>query len=118
MLPTMAASGEYILENKLIDPRKIKRGDLVTYLSPLDPTRIVCKRVVGLPGDIICVDPTGELAPSTEHVVIPRHHVWLSGDNALMSRDSRVYGPVSMALIKGRMVARVSRWSMLLAAAS
>lgn len=109
MLPTMEASGEYILENKLINPKDIKRGDLVTYLSPLDPTRIVCKRVVGLPGDIICVDPTSELAPSTEHVIIPRNHVWLSGDNALMSRDSRVYGPVSMALIKGRMVARVSR---------
>ena len=106
----MAASGEYILENKLINPKNIKRGDLVTYLSPLDPSRIVCKRVVGLPGDIICVDPTGEVAPSTEHVVIPKNHVWLSGDNAHMSRDSRLYGPVSMALIKGKMVARVSRW--------
>lgn len=115
MLPTMADSGEYILENKMIRPKDIKRGDLVTYLSPLDPSRIVCKRVIGLPGDIICVDPTGELAPSTEHVVIPRNHVWLSGDNAVMSRDSRVYGPVSMALIKGRMVARVSRQSRFLA---
>ncbi|KAH9837093.1 peptidase S24/S26A/S26B/S26C [Rhodofomes roseus] len=107
MLPTMSVSGEWVLENKMIKPQNVQRGDLVTYLSPLDPSRIVCKRVVGLPGDIICVDPTGELAPSTEHVIIPRNHVWLSGDNAAMSRDSRVYGPVSMALIKGKLVARV-----------
>ncbi|TFY61941.1 hypothetical protein EVJ58_g4203 [Rhodofomes roseus] len=103
----MSVSGEWVLENKMIKPQNVQRGDLVTYLSPLDPSRIVCKRVVGLPGDIICVDPTGELAPSTEHVIIPRNHVWLSGDNAAMSRDSRVYGPVSMALIKGKLVARV-----------
>ncbi|KZT75187.1 LexA/Signal peptidase [Daedalea quercina L-15889] len=107
MLPTMSARGEWILENKMVKPESLRRGDLVTYLSPLDPTRMVCKRIVGLPGDVICVDPTGELAPSTEHVVIPRNHVWLSGDNAPLSRDSRVYGPVSMALIKGRIVARV-----------
>lgn len=118
MLPTMAEHGEYILENKLINLKDIRRGDLVTCLSPLDPSRIVCKRVVGLPGDVICVDPTGELAPSTEHVVVPRNHVWLGGDNATLSRDSRVYGPVSMALIKSRMVARVSTRSESLAGLS
>ncbi|KAI0931946.1 hypothetical protein AcW1_000787 [Taiwanofungus camphoratus] len=107
MLPTMSVSGEWIFEKKWIYPERLRRGDLVTFLSPLDPTRIVCKRIVGLPGDVICVDPTGEHAPSTEHVVIPRNHVWLSGDNASFSRDSRMYGPVSMALIRGKLVAKI-----------
>lgn len=107
MLPTMSATGEVVLENRLITPSKLKRGDLVTYISPLDPTRMVCKRLIGLPGDVICVDPTGMVAPSTEHVVIPKGHLWLAGDNAEMSRDSREYGPVSMGLVKGKLVARV-----------
>jgi inner membrane protease subunit 1 len=61
-----------------------------------------------LPGDVICVDPTGQLAPSTEHVVVPKGHIWVSGDNAADSRDSRLYGPVPMALIHGRLFARVN----------
>lgn len=107
MVPTMSASGEVVVENRWITPARISRGDLVTFTSPLDPARVVCKRVVGLPGDVICVDPTGEYAPSTEHVVIPRNHIWVAGDNAALSRDSRLYGPVPMALVKGKLFARV-----------
>jgi mitochondrial inner membrane protease subunit 1 len=111
MLPTMSVSGEIVLENILwfrLFPSSLKRGDLVTVRSPLDPARIICKRVLGLAGDTICVDPTGLKAPSTEHVVVPKGHVWLIGDNATLARDSRDYGPVSIALIRGRLVARVS----------
>lgn len=107
MLPTMDAAGEAVYENRLISPSSLKRGDLVTYISPLDPTRVVCKRLLGLPGDVICVDPTGVSAPSTEHVVIPKGHVWFIGDNAEMSRDSRQYGPVPMGLIRGKLVAKI-----------
>lgn len=107
----MDAEGEAVLESRMISPQKLARGDLVTYISPLDPSMIVCKRVLGLPGDIVCVDPTGKITPSTEHVVIPEGHLWMSGDNAEMSRDSRYYGPVSMALVRGKLVAKVmSRW--------
>ncbi|EPQ60884.1 LexA/Signal peptidase, partial [Gloeophyllum trabeum ATCC 11539] len=119
MLPTLAVQGELLVENSLgyrLNPKSIARGDLVTYTSPIDPGRIVCKRVVGLPGDIVCVDPTGEKAPSTEHVVVPKGHYWLSGDNAAASRDSRDYGPVSSALIRGKLVARVRLYITLLGA--
>ncbi len=107
MFPTMSMTGEAALELKWIDPKRLRRGDLVTYISPIDPTRRVCKRVTGLPGDIICVDPTGEYAPSTEHVVVPRNHIWVTGDNLAWSRDSRMYGPVPLGLVKGRLYARV-----------
>jgi len=111
MIPTFANSGEVVLEELLslrLFPNSLTRGDLITVESPLTPGRMICKRLIGLPGDIICVDPTGRLAPSTEHVVIPKGHIWISGDNADASRDSRTYGPVPMALVKGRIVARVS----------
>jgi inner membrane protease subunit 1 len=112
MEPTLGDHGEYIVEDRLsykLRPESIARGDLVTLRSPLDPFRTVCKRVIGLAGDVICVDPTGAMAPSTEHVMVPKGHVWLSGDNAAMSRDSREYGPVSTALIQGKLYARVSK---------
>ncbi|KAK0198656.1 signal peptidase I family protein [Armillaria mellea] len=103
MLPTLAIDGDWILEDRLsLRFTELSRGDLVTAKSPLDPLRIVCKRIIGLPGDVICVDPTGQTAASTEHVVVPSGHVWLSGDNFSYSRDSRLYGPVPIALIQGK----------------
>jgi inner membrane protease subunit 1 len=33
--------------------------------------------------------------------------VWLQGDNGPMSRDSREYGPVPLALVRGRVVCQV-----------
>jgi signal peptidase I len=39
-------------------------------------------------------------------VVVPPGHVWLEGDNAVNSTDSRYYGPVPAALVKGRVVVR------------
>jgi len=106
MEPTLGDHGEYVIENRL-SCKRIARGDLVTLRSPLDPFRTVCKRVIGVAGDVICVDPTGVMAPSTEHVIVPKGHVWISGDNAAMSRDSREYGPVSTALVEGKLYARV-----------
>ncbi|KAJ3776892.1 LexA/Signal peptidase [Lentinula raphanica] len=110
MLPTLATSGEVVLEDRLtlrLNPNSLARGDLVVVRSPIDPTTIVCKRVIGLPGDIVCVDPTGVKAPSTEHLLVPKGHIWLCGDNMAYSRDSRDYGPVPMALIRSKLFARI-----------
>ncbi|KAF8167915.1 signal peptidase I family protein [Crassisporium funariophilum] len=103
-------SGEIVIEDCLsvrLNPGKFERGELIVAKSPLDPHRIICKRIIGLPGDIVCVDPTGEYAPSTEHVVVPKGHIWISGDNAAASRDSRTYGPIPIGLVQARLFARV-----------
>ncbi len=39
-------------------------------------------------------------------VQVPEGHVWLQGDNTLNSTDSRTYGPVPYALLKGRAIVR------------
>ena len=111
MLPTMAGDREEaVIENRLsfrLSPGCLRRGDLVTFESPLEPGRLVCKRLLGLPGDIVCVDPTGLKVPSSEHVIVPKGHIWLMGDNAESSRDSRDYGPVPLSLVRGTLWARV-----------
>ncbi|KAI5122345.1 hypothetical protein M0805_004103 [Coniferiporia weirii] len=114
MLPTLAMSTEYILEDALsVNLGRLPlRGELVILNSPRKPGAQICKRVIGLPGDVVCVDPTGEHAPSTEHCVIPKGHVWVVGDNASASIDSRTYGPVPIALIRARVLARVFPWKL------
>ena len=38
---------------------------------------------------------------------IPEGHCWIAGDNAPASRDSRDYGPIPLALVKGKVIARI-----------
>lgn len=112
MLPTLALSGDLVIQDvfsiRCRDPWKtLERGTLIVFHPPNSPNQKVCKRVFGLPGDTVCVDPTGQIAHSSEHVVVPPGHVWVIGDNAPYARDSRHYGPLHIGLIQSRLIARV-----------
>ncbi|CAD6896163.1 unnamed protein product [Tilletia controversa] len=201
MLPTFAAEGEWLLTMKWpafwavervrrvvglekevgrggyarTAGRPLKIGDLVFAIAPISGKQ-VCKRVLGLPGDTVLLDPRtrplprsawlsssssstsgstsisalskatpSSLSPSTPsstsisaalkellppdddrdeptrqpdgtigsiptaatYVTVPKGHVFLCGDNLACSIDSRDYGPVPLALVKGRVVARI-----------
>lgn len=109
MLPTFSANTEWIIEDALsmrLD-RLLARGELVVLDPPRVPNGQICRRVIGLPGDVVCVDPSGERGMSTEHCLIQEGHIWISGGNAAASRDSRDYGPVPIALVHSRVFARV-----------
>ncbi|KAE8351349.1 peptidase S24/S26A/S26B/S26C [Aspergillus coremiiformis] len=95
--------------------RRLERGMIVTFRSPANPNHLAIKRVVGLPGDRITTrDPC--MKPSQ---IVPFNHVWLEGDAADPKRslDSNTYGPVSISLITGRVMAvmwprfRLLKWS-------
>ncbi|GFZ51861.1 hypothetical protein JCM24511_09629 [Saitozyma sp. JCM 24511] len=158
MLPTLSHEGDCVLVSPLpywswfsgsSKIRGPKRGDLVVASSPTDPSATVCKRVIGIEGDLVEVDPRrggkrkwiGEVdevhvadqplggesrsgsvsrrldsegRPMTSRrkgeeqwVKVPKGHVWLAGDNMSNSTDSRMYGPVPLAIIKGKVLARV-----------
>lgn len=48
---------------------------------------------------------TGGFLPISQR--IPKGHVWIEGDNAARSHDSRDFGPVPFGLIRGKAVCKV-----------
>ncbi|KAG0177400.1 IMP1 inner mitochondrial membrane peptidase-like [Apophysomyces sp. BC1021] len=105
MLPTFNMTGDFVaVEHISKHFREFEAGDVVVCISPAAPGRAVLKRILGMPGDNICVDPTVQ---ERKYINVPQGHVWVGGDNLSNSTDSRSYGPVAMGLIRGRVFARV-----------
>mmetsp|Transcript_17701 Transcript_17701/g.49002 ORF Transcript_17701/g.49002 Transcript_17701/m.49002 type:complete len:463 (-) Transcript_17701:1792-3180(-) len=113
----------------------ISVGDVVVLQHP-DRIGTVCKRVMGLPGDVV-MKPSSRLAADrlqshltgkdeqkrdetepqrrrwirrairSSGTVVPDGHLWVEGDNPWNSSDSRSYGAVPAALVMGRVVCRL-----------
>lgn len=68
MLPTLNLTGDLVLAER-ITPRigKVGPGDVVLVRSPVNPRRIVTKRVTGIEGDSVTyvVDPKNSDKTST-----------------------------------------------------
>ena len=101
MLPTLGLSGDIVLmwptASGLITPQL---GDVVICTSVTDPTSTVCKRIAGMPGDIVRYRWKPGMIHSSS-TLVPPGQCWLHGDNSNDSTDSRYYGSVPLALIKG-----------------
>ncbi|KAJ1912353.1 hypothetical protein H4219_005642 [Mycoemilia scoparia] len=93
-----------LIEKWSLHTQRLKPGDVVACVSPTNPYQSLCKRLIGMPGDIICVDPT---KTPRKYVKVPKGHVWLQGDNFGNSSDSRNFGPVPMSMLRGRILAKL-----------
>ncbi|XP_062917698.1 mitochondrial inner membrane protease subunit 1 isoform X1 [Mobula hypostoma] len=105
MEPTLKASDVIISEKLSRHFYRIEKGDVIIAVSPNDPKMNICKRVIGLEGDKIYT--SGPLDAFKTQRYVPRGHVWLEGDNLQNSTDSRNYGPIPYALIKGRVCLKI-----------
>ncbi|KAL0273300.1 UNVERIFIED_CONTAM: hypothetical protein PYX00_006002 [Menopon gallinae] len=92
MEPTMK-DNDIILLNKR-NKYSPQRGDIVIIRSPNDPMKLLCKRVIHLPGDMV--------SRQGYRGTLPQGKIWLEGDNYEHSNDSRVFGPVPKGLIIGK----------------
>jgi signal peptidase I len=121
MEPTLCP-GDEVLVDKLVQPQDLHRDDLVVVVAP-DDGRLVVKRVVGLPGDkvairdaLLFVDRHRVHESYVDHssidglyygpIVVPPRQLWVMGDNRAVSIDSRDYGGVPFANVRGRVLLR------------
>lgn len=118
MLPTLEAQRDYVHALKSYKlGRNLEMGDCIVATKPSDPSHRVCKRITGMPGDIILVDPSSSSKLTTtpsesikhdgfnKFIKVPEGHVWVTGDNLCHSLDSRSYSVLPMGLIRGKIVA-------------
>lgn len=107
-------------DNTIINLGKPNRGDVVVFKYPLDTKKDYIKRVVGLPGDKVELvnkqlfindrvtdDPHASYSiygnlRNFGPVSVPAHHLFVMGDNRDESSDSRVWGFVPDAYLKGK----------------
>lgn len=115
MMPTLHEMGDIVAVDALTfvyGLRPLQRGDIIIANAPGRGPHAggdaasgedyqVCKRVIALEGDL--VQPVGNVVP----LRVPPGHVWVEGDNPHNSVDSRFYGPLPTALIRGRVLCRV-----------
>jgi signal peptidase I len=108
-----------------------QRGDIVVFWYPKDPSKSFIKRIVGLPGERIDMDPQGHITVNgrvlDESYLSPRrnrealrkwrevpeqfknieqHYYFVMGDNRDASNDSRAWGWVPEKYIYGKAMFR------------
>ena len=127
MLPTLAVSGDFALVSWLhARGHRIKTGDIISYEHPIHRGERAIKRVIAMEGDYVLTDTPGGLngelqdvtekahekpgqetaRPSDQTLMrVPKGHCWVVGDNLSWSRDSRMYGPIPLALVRGKVLA-------------
>jgi len=136
MLPQLH-DGERVIINKFLYPldgwptenfsigRAVRRGDVVVFYYPNDPSTRYVKRIIGVPGDTVRIDAGGKVFVNGERLaepyladeyvqypmampstVVEEHYYFVLGDNRDNSSDSRSWGLVPEKYICGEAVFR------------
>jgi signal peptidase I len=127
MTSTLMIGDRVIVNKKYYTNNNPKRGDVVIFPDPSDPSKDFIKRVIGLPGETIEIvekkvyingKPLEEpyimgapgkglltdMAPGKKFgpVTVPNGKLFVLGDNRDNSFDSRHFGFVDRAALKGK----------------
>ena len=125
-----------LFEQVVTPTTAVQRGDILVFKYPQEPERDFIKRVIGLPGEtlevrhkqlyidgvrlnepylqdqmpvlepgLIALDRRDNFGP----IAVPADHYFMMGDNRDNSEDSRFWGPLPHAYVKGK--AMIIYWS-------
>lgn len=124
------ARADYVFLNRFIlRSSEIRRGDIISLISPKDPSQKIIKRVVGIEGiigrmnvfykkvtTVFLGDIISTLSYKNDIVKVPEGHCWIEGDHIGHSMDSNNFGPVSLGLVTAKATCIVwppSRWQLI-----
>ncbi|KAG2447030.1 hypothetical protein HYH02_008182 [Chlamydomonas schloesseri] len=107
MFPTFGGRGDFVIA-EAVTPiwGQLQQGDVVICTRPVDPAESIIKRVVAMEGEEVVLYPDRE-HHEVRRIKVPPGHVWIQGDNLTHSLDSRQYGPVPLAMVRGRVLLQV-----------
>ncbi len=121
MQPTLVSNERLVVNKFIYRFRTPKKGEVLVFQYPKDPSRDFIKRVIALPGDTIEIkdghvfvnnqlqnEPfiLSQTRGDYPLTTIPEGHIFVMGDNRNNSEDSRFpdVGFVPFNLIKGKAV--------------
>jgi signal peptidase I len=91
MRPALEPGDRLLVDPRAYERAEPRRGDVVVAVDPERPGATLVKRVGALAGD-----------PLPDGSTVPAGMVYLVGDRTEVSRDSRAFGPVPRAALRGR----------------
>ena len=127
MEPTFE-EGDYLIVDEITYKfREPKRGEVVVFKYPANPSQRYIKRIVGLPGETVEIKEgkiiifnlkgkqildesaylsSGISTPGEIKITLGENEFFVLGDNRLASSDSRYWGPLPRENIIGRVFLR------------
>jgi signal peptidase I len=131
----IGVGGKRIFYYRLPAFRDPSRGDVIVFRYPENPRQDFIKRCVAVGGETVMIrdkdlyiDGVRQEEPYAIHVdprvlprqisqrdnfgpfVVPEGHIFMMGDNRDNSHDSRFWGPLPVALVKGKAAVRYFSW--------
>lgn len=122
--------GEYLIIDEISYAMTApKRGEVIVFRYPLNPSEYFIKRIIGLPGEIVAIRsgiisikdpdsnetlilgesyiPGGVSTGPDETIELGEDQYFVMGDNREASSDSRAWGPLSDGNITGKVFVRL-----------
>lgn len=117
--------GDYLIIDEISYRfREPKRGEVIVFKFPLNPSQRFIKRIVGLPGEIVEINEgriiiqKGDQIQTLKENYLPKinfddrkyrfelkeNEYLVLGDNRNFSYDSRYFGPLNKKFIVGRVI--------------